>query len=334
MTRLVPGRLTFRPLALEDAVDLYALYRRCRRADHEADEITFDEFVYSTFELPRSSARLDSVGAVDEDGRLVGYGWAFTRESATRSARAWLTGGVDPEYRRQGIGTGILRRGVARAVELLAGSPPNVPHHVDAEAGPAHLDRIALFEQEGFESIRTFMTMLRPLGTAEPAPEPGPAPERDAAGEAVRIVDWRDDLDEATRTAHNEAFLDHWGSEPISPDRWRYYGPAAPGFRASLSPVAVTPEGNIAGYVMCSVPPGMQAERRTAWIGTVGVCREFRRLGIGRALVARALRAMEAAGFEAVGLDVDADNPTGAVRLYERLGFRPHRRQVIYSKAV
>jgi ribosomal protein S18 acetylase RimI-like enzyme len=32
------------------------------------------------------------------------------------------------------------------------------------------------------------------------------------------------------------------------------------------------------------------------------------------------------------GLDVDADNPSGAVALYERLGYRADRRQTLWAK--
>ena len=319
----------YRALTLADSVDLYALYRRCRRADAEPDEVTFEEFIHATFGLPGSYAERDSVAAIDPDGRLVGFGWAYSRESATRSARAWLTGGVDPERRRQGIGTVILRRGLARGIELLAGAPATVPHHVDAEAGPEHADRIRLFETFGLDRVRTFTAMV-----VTPADAPDTVLDRPATDTPFHVIDWQPDVDEATRTAHNEAFRDHWGSEPVSAERWRHLGPAAPGFRPDLSPIAIAPDGRVAGYVLCTIPPGMQAQRRTAWIGTVGVRREFRRHGLGRALLVRTLAAAEEAGFAAVGLDVDADNPTGAVRVYERLGFRPTRSQHIYSKVV
>ncbi len=38
-------------------------------------------------------------------------------------------------------------------------------------------------------------------------------------------------------------------------------------------------------------------------------------------------------GKKRVSLGVDAENPTGAVRLYERAGMAVHRRHIWYEKA-
>ena len=315
--------VSLRPLTLADSVELYALVRACREADGEPNETTFGEFVHSTFQLPTAVVERDSLAFVTGDGRLVGYGWLFGREGATRAARLWLLGGVHPDHRRRGIGRAIVRAGTARATEILRPLPAAVPRHVDAEALPWQAGRIALFASEGFEHVRSFTVMHRPIdGPVELAPlAPG-----------LTASDWRPDLDESARLAHNDAFLDHWGSEPVGAERWRHLGPAAPGFRADFSSLALDAGGTVVGYVLSAAPPGMQHERPTAWIGTVGVRRDHRRRGVAAALLTRSIAAMAAAGFRAVGLDVDAENPTGAVGIYERLGFREVRRQLIYSK--
>ena len=317
--------MDLRPLSLADAPAAYSLLRECRAADGEPAETTFDEFVHSTFALPTADVERDSIGAFTDDGDLVGLGWAFGREHATRSARMWLMGGVGPDHRRRGIGTAILRAGVNRAREAFASLPVDLPRHVDVEAFGWQAGRLALLKAEGFEHHRSFLVMHRPI---------------DAPVEVTPLTadlearDWEPALDEAARTAHNDAFRDHWRSEPVGAERWRHLGPDAPGFLASCSSIAVTASGDVAGYVICSAPPGMQREQRTAWIGTVGVRRDARGRGVASALLTRSIAAMRAQGFERVGLDVDADNPTGAVRLYERLGFTESRRQLVYSKAV
>jgi mycothiol synthase len=192
------------------------------------------------------------------------------------------------------------------------------------EAMPTQPGRIALFRSAGFEPVRRFAVMHRAIDDDVPL-EPLPP-------ELLGCV-WQPEFDEAARVAHNEAFADHWGSEPVSAERWRHLGSGGPGFRADLSFVALTPAREVAGYVVSSAPPGMQTERPSAWIGMVGVRREHRRRGLAAALLTRSLAAMRAAGFAVAGLDVDADNATGAVRLYERLGFQVVREQLIYSKA-
>jgi mycothiol synthase len=237
----------------------------------------------------------------------------------------WLLGGVRPDHRRRGIGTAIVRAGVERARDAFTILPVDLPRRVDVEAYAGQVGRLALLAAEGFEHIRSFLVMHRPID--------GPIEVASLTG-GVMARDWEPGLDEAARDAHNDAFRDHWGSEPVGLERWRHLGPDAPGFLENCSSIAVTLHGEVAGYVLCAAPPGMQRERRTAWIGTVGVRRDARGNGIASALLTRSIAAMRAAGFERVGLDVDAENPTGAVQVYERLGFTESRRQLIYSKAV
>lgn len=321
----VPDSVEYRPLTLADAPAVFALLRACRVADADPDETTFSEFLHSTFHWFATDPALDTIGALDADGRLIGFGWAFAREGATRAARVWLHGGVDPAHRRRGIGRRILRHGITRAEAVLSTRPGGVPGQIDVDALPHQVGRIALFAAEGFEPVRSFAVMHRPLDIAV-ALEPLPA--------GLTAVDWGLHVDDAARHAHNEAFTDHWGSEPVSPERWGHLARSAPGFRGDLSSLAVTPEGEVAGYVLCAAPPGMQSNRPTAWIGTVGVRRSHRRRGIAAALLTRSMAAMQRAGFEVVGLDVDAENPTGAVRVYERLGFATVREQRIFSRSL
>jgi ribosomal protein S18 acetylase RimI-like enzyme len=48
-------------------------------------------------------------------------------------------------------------------------------------------------------------------------------------------------------------------------------------------------------------------------------------------MIARSLEGFARAGFSHAALDVDADNPTGAARLYRKLGFEPHLRSITYQ---
>jgi mycothiol synthase len=69
---------------------------------------------------------------------------------------------------------------------------------------------------------------------------------------------------------------------------------------------------------------------RTAAIQNVGVVPEFRGLGLGSWLVIRSLEGMRQAGYEVGQLEVTAHN-LGAIRLYERMGFRLGK--VVYKSA-
>ena len=67
-----------------------------------------------------------------------------------------------------------------------------------------------------------------------------------------------------------------------------------------------------------------------AWINTVGTRRAWRGKGVASWLMAESLRRIAAAddGFERAILGVDAENPTGALRVYRRLGFDEDVRSV------
>ena len=59
---------------------------------------------------------------------------------------------------------------------------------------------------------------------------------------------------------------------------------------------------------------------------------ERRGIGLGEAMLHVAARAYRDAGVERVGLKVDADNPTGAPRLYQRLGYVTDRVYAVFER--
>ena len=69
-----------------------------------------------------------------------------------------------------------------------------------------------------------------------------------------------------------------------------------------------------------------------AYVGLVGVVREWRGRRIAQTLLARVLEASRALGYERVNLDVDSDNPSGALGLYTSMGFRQATRSVALLK--
>ena len=62
------------------------------------------------------------------------------------------------------------------------------------------------------------------------------------------------------------------------------------------------------------------------WVGILGVRSPWRRRGLGDALLRASFAALYERGLRRVGLGVDTENVTGALRLYERAGMRAVRR--------
>lgn len=70
------------------------------------------------------------------------------------------------------------------------------------------------------------------------------------------------------------------------------------------------------------------------WVGTLGVRRPWRRRGLGLALLQHAFGEFRRRGMSRAGLDVDAENTTGAVALYEHAGMHVERRRDTFEKAL
>jgi len=67
-------------------------------------------------------------------------------------------------------------------------------------------------------------------------------------------------------------------------------------------------------------------------IGQLGTVRGHRKLGLGRALLLAGMAWLKTQGLTTAVLGVDAENPTGALRLYESVGMRPVSRRVLYER--
>ena len=68
------------------------------------------------------------------------------------------------------------------------------------------------------------------------------------------------------------------------------------------------------------------------WIRTLGVRRSWRKRGLGEALLLHSFTDFYGRGMKIIGLGVDAQNPTGATRLYQKVGMHAASEFVTYEK--
>lgn len=312
---------------MEDVDALEQLLDRCHLADGDEEErLSVDEIRHLYFGAPGADPSRDSIGVFELDGTLVAYGWTYSPPDPVREARSEQYGIVDPRFRRRGIGRRILAWTEERGRERIAATPEELPGILETWALDRLEDRQALFRAAGFEPMRYFTTMERPLDQpVEPAPLPA----------NLEITTWREELDEAVREAHNDAFRDHWGFEPRSTEQWRFHYAASERFLPDLSYLALDGR-KVVGYVMSAAmeqdrvaPGGPQA-----WLGTIGVIRGYRKSGVASGLMTRTMEAFRRSGFRKAVLDVDTENPTGALGLYERHGFRSIRRFILQGRTI
>jgi len=128
------------------------------------------------------------------------------------------------------------------------------------------------------------------------------------------------------------SFGEHWGSVGVvrSFDEWKALREVGPGFtweRAWL----VRVDGQSAGLLICT---DLLVHESTDYVWTLGVLKEFRGRGIAAWLLRHSFHAARQRGLEKVALNVDAENTTGAVRLYEAVGMHPTEVYVAYRAPV
>lgn len=287
-----------------------------------------DEFAASWL-YPEANARF----AFEPAAACVAFGWVQCRPQHERTHRINLWGEVHPAWRRRGLGSALLSWLLARgeAAHLELDDDQDALLTVNVDAGRADLR--GLVDAAGLELVRSFVEMRCDLGeprATEPRPaEARPTEPRLASGlpDGLELVRWDSSWDEPARFAHNAAFADHWGSAPMSPEVWQDDGIGERGVRRDLSCLAVDGE-EVAGYLLAASYPQewLTLGWSEAWVKTLGVQRAWRRRGVASALLATALAAFSAEGFDRAALGVDTDSETGAVALYERFGFSSTRR--------
>ena len=247
---------------------------------------------------------------------LVAFAWLKAMPGEREAHRVICWGGVRPSHRRRGIGTSVFEWSMRQATEIARGFDGSLPVSVQVDATERQPDVVAVASAHGFEPVRHFVEIARAV--ADEVPEL-PAPD------GLDLVPWSEALDEETRLAHLEAFADHWGSEPRTPEAWTQWYTGHRGFREDLSRLALHPaSGQVAGLVLCGAyPQDWACGPVEVWVTTVGTRPPWRGRGVARWLLAEVLRLAAVAddGFERAMLGVDEENPTGALGLYRALGF-------------
>jgi mycothiol synthase len=268
---------------------------------HDAGQGVLDaDFLEDQWSRVGFALGTDAWVVVHRGDAIVAYGQA-RREQPT-VVESW--GVVHPGHRGRGIGTWLLDRTRQRASELLAGVPSaRYRHAVNAgDRGAA-----AMLAARGLRPVRHFWHMQIDLPAGfEPGPTPGAI--------KIRGIDPRGDLG-AVHAVLEEAFADHWGHHREPLDRWAAEQTGSPSYDPTLWLLA-TEAGEPVGALTASI----SGDR--GWVDQVGVLAPWRGRRIAEALLHRSFATFARRGCRQVLLNVDAENPTGATRLYERVGMR------------
>lgn len=321
----IPG-LVLRPYAGEaDLPEMVRIQNAEWKADGlgyretVADQAAFFAHVSDQFDPARD------LTIAEVEGRMVGHArrdWVDTNDGL-REYRS--RGAVDPSWRRRGVGTALLVDGEQRQSALASAHETDRPRVLGTFAEGRNAGANAMAERLGYRQVRWFFDMERP-GLLEELPPISPLP----GGIEVREVEpdqfltiWRADI---------EAFRDHWGGGDESNEAFRRFQDS-PDFDPSLWIVAWDGDEVVAACVNAIYRHENEATgRRVGWLESVFTRRAWRKRGIAGGLIVRSMHRLAERGMDTAALGVDADNPSGALRLYESLGFAVGERGQAWRK--
>jgi mycothiol synthase len=215
---------------------------------------------------------------------------------------------------------------------------------LDPEAAPLLLDEAeAIARQQGAETVRSFIQgndpVLRPVVEAA-----GWQPIRYSFQMRIELdddipePDWPDGLslrnlrpgeEERVFEGQNDAFADHWDFHRGPLEEWLSYNVHDHAFDSSLWWLV---EDGDELAALCLNQWHFSGDPQFGWIGILGVRPPWRRRGLATALLRHSFRDFRERGATRVGLGVDGENTTGAVRLYEKAGMHVVRRNDTYEK--
>jgi mycothiol synthase len=308
----------YRDQDLEAIVDLINTADAVDQLDEATDVSEFRQLLYR----PEFDPYTDALVVLDGDQRVVGHA-RLDLKNAPRQGRFIAHTVVHPDRRDEPMERLLLEQLWSRAQErrrVLGSKPVQFRTYCAAHQEK----RAVLFESLGLRPVRYDLHMAcHPLDNlAEPTfpsgmrVRPYARGQDDEAALAVINAAFSDVMDFATATLED---LRHWLK--------------APSFREHLSYVAFDGEV-LAGLCLCTESEARAGlpGRRDGYVDTLCVRREYRRRGLGSALLLTSLQAFKQAGLQSATLGTATENPTEAIRLYQRAGFREAWRWVTYGK--
>lgn len=263
------------------------------------------------------------------NGEVIGYSRVWWAVEGSGKWIGFQFGNVLPAWRRKGIGSALLQFNEGRHHQTAIGLkrsgelPGDSPCLLDNFTSSTEVDRINLLELRGYTAVRYAYDMVRPdLENIPDLPLPPDVEIRLVEPEHMRLI-WK---------ASNEAFLDHWG---YIPDPWENFESFMkdPDYDPSLLRVAWQGD-QVAGMVLSFIDKDQNEMygRKRGYTENICVRRPWRKRGLAKALIASSLFALKERGMTEAGLGVDAENTSGALNLYEHMGFRVVKKNIIYRK--
>jgi ribosomal protein S18 acetylase RimI-like enzyme len=265
------------------------------------------------------SFNLDGLLFGEWNGQIAGMVQAYVDKNREEKKGFIHYLAVLPEFRRNGIAKKLL----AQAIKSLKEKGMTV---ASAYAQTDRLACVHLYESFGFKYVRSSSLMKRNLTDFSPRTE-------ENKSERLREVQLENNEEIALiNRLDNEAFKEHFNYRPLTFEETRYLLLDTPFHKCQKAWFAMLDNQPI-GYVVAGIDEGLNREKNAkyGWILNIGVLKPHRRKDVGTALMLRAMSYLKEQGMENALLYVDDQNPTHAIKLYEKVGFRLYHKNATYE---
>lgn len=319
----IPG-VAWRPFGRDDLPAIAELYAACEAYDHNPERRSLaglEEF----WDSPRSRPDEDTLVGFDGSGRVVATAWAGCNRVVTERRGVHLGGAVRPDRRGEGVGRAVLRWQMAHGIawDLATRRDGYGPLVMRLLAPVDQSDVRDLAARHGLAVERYFFEMTRALDGPPPVPHV----------DGVRIVGWDADRSPEIHHVVDRAFRDHWGHADRTNQMWQEMVTAR-AFRPDWSVLAIDQDTKavVGAALNCAYEQDWVATgSREGYTDELAVAPTHRGRGIASGLLRESMRRFAASGMDAAALGVDTANSSGALRLYEGLGYRPTARTCIHQ---
>ena len=312
--RLLGPGLNLRPARWTDLNAVAQLIYDVCEADGDTTVAVTPEELRNEWQNPGFNLETDAFLVETTDGRVVGF-----EEFNNQHEHVSLTtdGYVHPEFKGMGIGTSLLRVIEERARREIALAQPGLRVFLHSTLDRNDKEGNDLHKNEGYYPMRYHWRMEIALN--------GP-PAEPQWPEGIELRPFiKGEHDVPVWQAQNESFRDNWGSHDVTLEEWKHSRFNDPEFDSTLWAVAWDGD-EVAGFSLNRYRMGI------GWIRTLGVRRPWRKRGLGEALLLHSFGEFYKRGTKTIGLGVDAQNPTGATRLYKKVGMYAASEFLTYEK--
>ena len=255
------------------------------------------------------------------DGKAVGVVHAKVDKSSEEK-KGFIHLDVVPEFRSCGIEPALIETALG---ELKARGMTIAQTWADL----SERERIELLKDLQFRHVRVFSIME--MEVAE-------LPQSFGENKQVAVRPLRKELEDDIRLLNwlgNESYKEDLDYSPITLEETRHFLFCDPYLKEKEVFFAVLIDESV-GYIGVGIDEKYNLEKKVqaGEVFAIGVLKAHRRKGIGVRLMVHGLERLRAKGMTKAILGVEDDNPTQAMKVYEKLGFSVKKRESILEREV